>query len=785
MLLWTIIGHTQNFSGLKDKKLTRVEDAISFTSKPEGSIESVTVISDGENELKIRVEYTGFETAYIIAGTQNGQRLGQLDINNAGVSLQGKTSPIELTLTSSNKTTSGLPSTESPYLEIKVGKTKASFFKRIFLYTLNKKWKREITEINYENLVIPVTLEPIGSAGSLKENEEVLVRPQVKPSLKIATVNPAVLRNMSIKQPINTGGGGTPTPSPPPPQTVQEIDGIWINADPNTRDITKIVVSGNGTSVRVYGSCSPTDCDWGNVALTDKGNKTYSAVFESSFATSTFTMVMGTDLKVNHSRVYKDGRVSRITDDVFKKQQSIYMVYRPMTILTNPTTQPTTQPTTTPENTSTEPQGPDNNPISLWDDLVADNNFEFPYEITNVRMDIYPDKNLRSGVFYYLPDAYHLRWNPDEGYQFRMLYGTGTGATAGNVRMSGTLTPNIGNNEVALVKSLLESYVKSHPNYTYKELRIIPTKSNPKISLSSGLAGQYNIPPDKINVGVQSTIIAPIEVSWVTDSRTKEEMQVALAEGIGVQGVMLLEPKSETVPEQLLPVRITLADTRTLGKFTLQPNKWRNEKWVNKTPFPLKLKFIHALVIEKEGDRTIPLIYSWSLGDAEVPAKAGVTFNALKMPEWLEKKGKTERIWIDYTLVDCESCVNKVLDQLTGGTASSKTKNVTFESFQVFEKLKPARLMVKIRSRQVDPKGATVVELPPVRIEEDMATFSTGPLYLPEGTEPEYEYFFTIVMPDGKQHNSDAWKSSKELELFIGIHTLKEAVSSIRPLIEE
>jgi hypothetical protein len=64
--------------------------------------------------------------------------------------------------------------------------------------------------------------------------------------------------------------------SGPPPE-----NGSWVNADPNTRDITRIELSycqsvttcsGGGTCstvhdvgwrMHVWGKCHPTDCDWG------------------------------------------------------------------------------------------------------------------------------------------------------------------------------------------------------------------------------------------------------------------------------------------------------------------------------------------------------------------------------------------------------------------------------------------------------------------------------------------------------------------------------------------
>ncbi len=60
-----------------------------------------------------------------------------------------------------------------------------------------------------------------------------------------------------------------------------EEDGDWVNYDPNTRGITKIFVrfhcrdvSLNGETeafpyhLRLFGSCHPTDCDWGWVGAT-------------------------------------------------------------------------------------------------------------------------------------------------------------------------------------------------------------------------------------------------------------------------------------------------------------------------------------------------------------------------------------------------------------------------------------------------------------------------------------------------------------------------------------
>ena len=54
----------------------------------------------------------------------------------------------------------------------------------------------------------------------------------------------------------------------PAQASIDDFLGTWNNSDTNTRGITKIIVSraGDDVSMQVFGSCSPTDCDWGMIA---------------------------------------------------------------------------------------------------------------------------------------------------------------------------------------------------------------------------------------------------------------------------------------------------------------------------------------------------------------------------------------------------------------------------------------------------------------------------------------------------------------------------------------
>lgn len=76
-------------------------------------------------------------------------------------------------------------------------------------------------------------------------------------------------------------------------------DDTWINTDPNTRGITKIHLRfncqdqvhngvpyppGSPWYAHLWGSCSPSDCDWGEVVATRLGTDHIYAFYDQGFA---------------------------------------------------------------------------------------------------------------------------------------------------------------------------------------------------------------------------------------------------------------------------------------------------------------------------------------------------------------------------------------------------------------------------------------------------------------------------------------------------------------------
>ena len=569
--------------------------------------------------------------------------------------------------------------------------------------------------------------------------------------------------------------------------SASSLDGTWKNSDPNTRGITRVVISANGTRIQTFASCGSTDCDWGKVALTRSGSN-FKATFDDKIAVTYITFgVSGDNMKLTSNRRYKDNRPPLVTTEKLTKETSASgsqpVILNTRLLSVNPSL---VRAGLALDKTETDKgaQGPDNNPIPLFEDLTVTRDFEFPYEITNVSMDVFPDMNPASGIFYYMPSAYHLRWTPDDGYAFRVLYGTATDESAGDVRMSATLSPDISKNEIDLISKLVASYASRNPGMKFDKLRLIPIRENPVVSFPADLNSLYEITADNVSVNITSSLREPFQISWVTDNNTKDEMQVSLLEKTGIQGIMTLQPQSENIPEIKIPVIITLADSRTIGRIDLESKRWRTDAWRNQTPYPLKLKYLHMLLVKEEGNKSTPFIYSWSIDDLVVPVSASVSFDASSVPSWLDDPDMAQRIWVEYSVVDCDECDRDIINTITGGTYGTNTRKVTFETFQIFENIDAQFIQIKVRSRQGDPKGEKTVEFDPLRIYQDNELAESGQLYVPLEEALSFEYFITVVMKNGNSYKADQWIGSSEPEIYLGLDAIRNAIPGI-PLEDE
>jgi hypothetical protein len=267
-------------------------------------------------------------------------------------------------------------------------------------------------------------------------------------------------------------------------------------------------------------------------------------------------------------------------------------------------------------------------------------------------------------------------------------------------------------------------------------------------------------------------VLGEIEVSWVTDPVTKENLQLALMQDIGVNGDVSFTATGGALAPQV-PIAIQIADRDSFGR-----GRWsRKEGYRNLTPYPIRLRYLHALIIDPRNN--LPILYTWSLDNVEVPPQARVAWDAARVPAWIDSEAK--RVWVDYSVVDsCDACDKQVLDGITGGVTSIAAEQVTFHTITPLADTGGYEISAQIRSKYFDPKDRAELKKSIV-LKADNQDFILKPIYnvsRPAG-EPLFEYLLELAMPDGTIHTGTTWIPTDNLRVLIGRSQLEQSLGKL------
>jgi hypothetical protein len=397
--------------------------------------------------------------------------------------------------------------------------------------------------------------------------------------------------------------------------------------------------------------------------------------------------------------------------------------------------------------------------------------------VVGISTSVFQDQNPESGLFYFLPQAYALEWTPAGGYGMRMLYSAAREGEAGEVMMAARLDAGVDSREVEVASKLLRAYQARHPQVKFSELRALPIDAPPNVSLAGDLQHQYEIPPEKITIHALSDALGEIDVSWVTDTVTKENVQLALVEEVGINGSLTLQASGEVLAAQSIPVRLRLADAATLGRIFWR----RGEAWRNETPYPVRLTYLHALLIEKNA----PIVYSWSLDGVTVPPRARAEFDAATVPTWLDSRAV--RLWIEYAPVEsCEACDQELIAAITGGVTSLGASQITFHTITPLADLGAYEITATVRSRYFDPRTRQSQTKPAIPLKADNQDFTVGPIYLVNRQagesvpgDPLFEYSLDVSMPDGTIRRGTRWIAADGLRVLVGRVQVEQSVGPL------
>jgi serine/threonine-protein kinase len=104
----------------------------------------------------------------------------------------------------------------------------------------------------------------------------------------------------------------TPTPTPTAPTVgPAKYDGTWVNDDPNTRGITRLIITNSGDAITVhgYGACVPSDCDWNTRTATYSGDP-FVILFDFGNGLTDQLTISFTDATQTHLQVTDVGSAS-------------------------------------------------------------------------------------------------------------------------------------------------------------------------------------------------------------------------------------------------------------------------------------------------------------------------------------------------------------------------------------------------------------------------------------------------------------------------------------------
>lgn len=402
--------------------------------------------------------------------------------------------------------------------------------------------------------------------------------------------------------------------------------------------------------------------------------------------------------------------------------------------------------------------------------VASDHDFT-EYKLLSVANTIFRDDNYKSGYFYYYPAEYSLNWvqaRKTDRYDFNINYGTN-----GQVTLTAILKPKLSVKDVRIAEKLLrKSIVGKVPEGTeFKELAVMPMAQTPEIDFSN--LSQFGVDEGSISIRAPSDLTEPILISFTTN-RIDDLMNMFFND-IGLYGDVVIFPNGQDMPQSIrIPFNLKIDDPKTFGRFELSRRNWRSDGWINDTDYPIILSYLHVLREQSDGSF---FIYSWDLGDTEVPEQASVEFTNMEtIPTWLDRDFAVQRMWIEYTVKPCRSCDRKIRNDIDEGTEGKSMENIEVTILYPIEYTQAELIKMKIRSFQADPNNKIKANLETITIRSDGSSYTVGPLYIPSGETPEFEYQLQVIMADGKTYSSKYWVKISGLDVAIGESQIKSQI---------
>jgi hypothetical protein len=396
-------------------------------------------------------------------------------------------------------------------------------------------------------------------------------------------------------------------------------------------------------------------------------------------------------------------------------------------------------------------------------------------KVLGIEQAILPDTNPASGIYYYIPSTYRLAYDRNlgssRGLSLRIDYDAlaEADADAAAVRIAMTLQAPLDGNGVAIAQELMRVYAGQQSSVTFTELRPLPMASVPEFQFASTLAGAVD--EDNIAVIAFSDFLEGLQVSWLTDPVRAERIRRDLASEVtGLTGLARFTlPSPGDLRFRDIPAEIRLSDPALYDAVTFN----RSGRLTNSSPLPVRLKWLHALVLADTGG---PRIYSWALDNASVAPNGQVAVDFADFPDQIDDIA--DRIWVDYSLDPaCEDCMSEIVASVLDGGVWPNTETITFDALSSLFAPDTVEVEVELRSRFFDPSERILQTAPPFVLSADAPSHAIGPIF-PDATDPGplFEYRLNVLRDTGEFLASDVWLPQDRIRVRPGAFQLNEAL---------
>jgi len=417
--------------------------------------------------------------------------------------------------------------------------------------------------------------------------------------------------------------------------------------------------------------------------------------------------------------------------------------------------------------------------VPLGDRVTIAQLAEFSLEtrdLCRLSLSVYPDANPATGIFYYRPKRYALRFDPQDGYFMTVDY-KGSTTEGKNVLVQARLTPGAGTNDREVLTALVRSYLKSTGSRVEPILLPLPATPEAHFDLTD-----WNIAAVTVN-GVDPDT-GELVITLSADVPTKELLTGTLGNVNGLVGTVTLKPFVISDQQPMREAISINAEIRMADIGGGPPMLWRKApggtaELVNSWPFPLAVRHLCYLVQDPTSGAL--RLRGWRLGDRVLQPGDRARLDLAKLNTEIDSAGAVTAFY-DGALQRDDAMVRKAVESLTGGVGALPVQQLGVEvvkAEELFRQYNVYKIAVEVRSAHFDPQGRSQISHT-YELDDKTPTVQCDTLYLWSDPGADlYQYRVGVITVDGTVHTDTTWRSPNPTlptKVFVGAALVEEVL---------